>query len=438
MPTPSRLAAAKALHSVFGAGNRVSSSWDADLAPEDAALSKALLGLCLRRWGCLQAYVKPKLKDASRGLPIGTQIGLALGLAQLAWLDGVASHAAVNEAVEITSDRALGFPPHKGLVNALLRRAASKREALRADLDGMPSSLDRSSFAEKVLRAAMTPLAPLAPNLVEADLDALGALDALWAKWQVPPRPAFRVLRGDVPMELAADEPIFACWRLKDDAPFPGAWLRSGAGMVQDRSSQALMNFQWEKKPARILDACAAPGGKTTALGVRFPGTRITAVERDPNRAERLRQNLSDRKVNAGIVISDAADYLAKTPDAFDLILLDAPCSGSGTMQKHPELPWIAGNIDLVRLCAMQRELLTVAIPKLAPGGLLIYAVCSWLPEEGEDHRKWMASAHPELDPEKIWPDGFGPEPGPTSHFRPHPLTWDGEGFQAFAWTKAR
>ena len=426
MPTPSRIAAARALHSVFGAGHRVSDRWDAGLSSEDAGLAQALLGLCLRHWGRILAHVKPKLKDQSRSLPLGSQVALAIGFAQLAWMDGVAAHAAVNEAVELAADPTLGFPPHKGLVNALLRRGGENRQLLRNDLDALPASLDRTPFVERVLLAALEPHRAISKAHVKA----------LWAKLQAPPRPAFRVLRGDAPSELEEDPRLAGCWRLREGAPFPGPWLQSGAGMVQDRSSQALMAFLWDKKPSNVLDACAAPGGKTTALGVRFPGARITAVEREPRRAEWLKKNLADRAVTAEVVLAEVADYLTNSTGTYDLIVLDAPCSGSGTLQKHPELPWIAGNIDLERLAEMQRDLLRATIRKLDPGGLLIYAVCSWLPEEGEHHRAWVRTAHSELEAAQVWPGEFGAESGATSCFRPNPLAWEGEGFQAFAWSK--
>ena len=426
MPTPSRIAAAHALHSVFGAGHRVSDRWDTGLSSEDAGLAQALLGLCLRHWGKIQAHVKPKLKDQSRSLLLGSQVALAIGFAQLAWMDGVAAHAAVNESVELAADPSLGFPPHKGLVNALLRQGAGNRQLLQADMDALPASLDRTPFVERVLQEA------LEPHHVVGKAD----IEALWTKLQAPPQPAFRLLRGDAPPELELDPRLAGCWRLREGAPFPGPWLQSGAGMVQDRSSQALMAFRWEKNPIHILDACAAPGGKTTALGLRFPAARITAVEREPRRAEWLKKNLACRAVKADVVVAEVTDFLANTTSTYDLIILDAPCSGSGTLQKHPELPWIAGNIDLDRLSEMQRDLLRATIPKLEPGGLLIYAVCSWLPEEGEHHRAWVRTAHADLEATQVWPGEFGTESGATACFRPNPLTWEGEGFQGFAWVK--
>ncbi len=138
--------------------------------------------------------------------------------------------------------------------------------------------------------------------------------------------------------------------------------------------------------------------------------------------------------------MADAAAWLEATPEAFDLLLLDAPCSGSGTLQKHPELPWLGEALDVDRLAALQRRMLEAAADRLAPGGLLIYAVCSWLPEEGAAHRAALLAARPDLRPAPVWPAALGAaadaEGGRTSFFRPDPLAWEGEGFQAFALTR--
>ncbi len=423
MSTPARLHVAHALHEVFGEGGRVPDIWDRDLG-EDAHLAQALLGLCLRRWGRLQAWVKPKLKDPDRGVPLGTRVSLAMGLAQLAWLPGVSDHAAVNESVDLAADRDLGFVPHKGLVNAILRRAAKDRVALAAELDALPAALDRSPAVDRALNAA------LAPHRAE------GELEALWARLQQPPRPDFRLLKGDVPEGLVPVAGLPGCLCLEEGAPFPRPWLEASGGMVQDRSSQALLAYRWDQPVTRILDACAAPGGKTTTLALRHPGATLTALEVHPKRAARLRQTLQQRGVAAQVVQADAAEWLEVCGVTFDLILLDAPCSGSGTLQKHPEWPWLKHE-DLPRLTSLQRRLLTAAADHLAPGGLLIYAVCSWLPEEGLAHREWLEQARPDLVPAKVWParPGATSEPGDeaTALFQPHPLRWDGEGFQGFA-----
>ena len=423
MPTPARLHVAHALHEVFGEGGRVPDIWDRDLG-EDAHLAQALLGLCLRRWGRLQAWVKPKLKDPDRGVPLGTRVSLAMGLAQLAWLPGVSDHAAVNEAVDVAANRDLGFLPHKGLVNALLRRAAKDRPALAAELEALPASLDRGPAAERALLAA------LAPHHAEAELE------ALWACLQQPPRPSFRLLGGAAPEGLVPDRDLPGCLRLEEGAPFPRPWLEAAQGMVQDRSSQALLAYQWERPVTRILDACAAPGGKTTTLALRHPEAKLTALEVHPKRAAHLRQTLEQRGLEAQVIQADAAEWLEVCGTTFDLILLDAPCSGSGTLQKHPEWPWLKHE-DLPRLTGLQRRLLSVAAERLAPGGLLIYAVCSWLPEEGVTHWDWLKQVQPNLRPAEVWPAGQGAaqdaREGLTAFFRPHPLAWEGEGFQGFA-----
>ena len=137
------------------------------------------------------------------------------------------------------------------------------------------------------------------------------------------------------------------------------------------------------------------------------------------------------------MIQADAAEWLEGNEATFDLILLDAPCSGSGTLQKHPEWPWLKHD-DLPRLTGLQRRLLAAAADRLAPGGLLIYAVCSWLPEECGAHREWLEVR---LDRTcvrpQVWPAAMGAaqdaEGGATAFFRPHPLRWTGEGFQGFA-----
>jgi 16S rRNA (cytosine967-C5)-methyltransferase len=398
----------------------VNDAWDVGLAHEDAAQAQAMLGLCLRNWGRLQAWVRPRLKNPDREIPLGSRIALALGLAQLAWLPGILTHAAVNEAVELAADRDLGFPPHKGLANALLRQASKDRVALRAELDALPRALDRTLFVDRILRGA------LAPRHQD------DRMETLWTSLQEPPRPWFRALdEAPVPTGLEPAMELPSALRQAPEAAFPRDWLAEGHGMVQDLSSQALMDFQWDGSPRCILDVCAAPGGKTTSLARRWPGSTLVALESDAGRCRRLEQNLAQRGVAAEVIQGEAGAWLRQDGSRFDLILLDAPCSGTGTLRKHPELAWIGHRIDLPRLVRNQRALLEAALPRLAPGGLLIFAVCSWLPEEGLDHQAWLTERHSSLRPVPLWTSGLRAPERPAL-FCPDPLSWPGEGFQAF------
>ncbi len=421
MPTESRTRVALALHGVFGRSYRVPDAWHAELSTEDAALAQAILGLCLRHWGRLHAWIRPRLKNPDRDIPLGSRVALAMGLAQLAWLPGVLTHAAVNESVLLAADPEVGFPPHKGLTNALLRQASQDRAALRTQLDALPASLDRTGFAERALHAA------LAARGLETQLE------TLWDSLQQPPRPSFRALAEDPLPEGLEPDPLFPpALRLAPDSPFPREWLAAGQGMVQDLSSQAMMAFAWDREPRRILDTCAAPGGKTTSLAQRWPNAELLALESDGKRARRLEENLALRHVQAAVIPEEAGAWLRQEGPAFDLILVDAPCSGSGTLRKHPELNWLGDFLDLPRLVWNQRNLIEAALPRLAPGGLLVYAVCSWLPEEGLDHRRFLLESHPELQSATLWPPAFGT----GDLFRPDPISWPGEGFQAFGFIR--
>lgn len=426
MPTMSRILAARALRGVFESQRRVPDHWDDGLSGSDAGIAQAILGQCLRRWGRIHEWLKPRLKDPKRGLPPGSRIPLSMGLAQLAWLPGVSSHAAVNESVEMVGDREEGFPPHRGLCNAILRKAAQDREGLRRELEALPAALDRSHFMEKVLKRALFPRG-------NAD-----AIEQLWVRLQEPPKPAFRALDdGPLPLGLEPDPHCKGSLCLAEGASFPWQWLMDGHGMVQDTSSQAMMAFEWGKEPRRILDACAAPGGKTTILSRRWPKAEIVALESSSKRAERLEANLKSRRVNARVVAQDAVGYLEKEEAPFDIILIDAPCTGSGTVRKHPELTWLAKEGDLGRLCAIQRSLIQAALPRLAKGGLLLYSVCSWMPQEGAEQLKWLMNHlletnSPEMRPQALWPSSLMV----GDLFNPDPLVWNGEGFQAWGCMK--
>ena len=153
----------------------------------------------------------------------------------------------------------------------------------------------------------------------------------------------------------------------------------AGAWWVQDAAAALPALMLGPLKGKRVLDIGAAPGGKTAQLAAM--GAKVTALERSPRRAEFLVRNLGRLTLDAEIVVADALEWQPAAP--FDAILLDAPCTATGTIRRHPDVPWAKSPADVQRLAEVQGRMLEAAVPMLKPGGTLIYAVCSLQPEEG-------------------------------------------------------
>jgi 16S rRNA (cytosine967-C5)-methyltransferase len=153
-----------------------------------------------------------------------------------------------------------------------------------------------------------------------------------------------------------------------------------GAWWVQDAAAALPARLLGDVHGLAVADLCAAPGGKTAQLAAA--GGRVTAVERSPARIERLRDNLLRLGLTAELVAADVADWQA---GPFDAVLLDAPCSSTGTIRRHPDIPWLKRETDIAGLVALQRRLIARAAELTKPGGTLIYCTCSLEPEEGID-----------------------------------------------------
>ena len=153
-----------------------------------------------------------------------------------------------------------------------------------------------------------------------------------------------------------------------------------GAWWVQDAAAALPARLFGDVDGLRVADLCAAPGGKTAQLAAA--GARVTAVDRAPARLERLRENLTRLSLTAELVCADVDEWQA---EPFDAVLLDAPCSSTGTIRRHPDVPWLKQPADIAKLAALQRRLLERAVALTKPGGTLVYCTCSLEPEEGED-----------------------------------------------------
>jgi 16S rRNA (cytosine967-C5)-methyltransferase len=161
---------------------------------------------------------------------------------------------------------------------------------------------------------------------------------------------------------------------------------------VQDAAAALPARLFGELRGRRVADLCAAPGGKTAQLAAA--GAQVTAVDRAPRRLARLQANLDRLGLHADLVAADAAEWSA---EPFDAVLLDAPCSATGTIRRHPDVAWLKRPEDLVALAALQSRLLDAAVRLLKPGGRLVYATCSLEPEEGEQQIAALLERTPSL-----------------------------------------
>jgi 16S rRNA (cytosine967-C5)-methyltransferase len=332
------------------------------LDPRERGLAKQLAFGAVQRRLTLDHVIS---QHVDRRLEPGVRAALHLGLFQLLFLDGVAPYAAIGESVELAKPS----PGHK-LVNAVLRRV--QRDGAELPSDETPSG------------AAIRHSHP--PWLVELWWDWLGAEQAR-ALLQADNEPAELALRVNTLVEHDLDD---IPGRHEDDAivvegPFdalahPG--YAAGAFTPQSRASQLVARIVDPKPGERVLDLCAAPGGKTTHLAALMHADgEVVAVERNPQRARALKATCERMRAdNVAVVTADAKAFDGDR--GFDRVLLDPPCSGLGTLQSHPDLRWRITPDDIERLAAEQDELLAAARRALRPGGTLVYSVCTLSPRE--------------------------------------------------------
>lgn len=349
----------------------------AGLDARDRGLARAIVGVALRRQGEIAAIlgklIEKKLPRRSGDL----RRILEVAAAQILFME-VPDHAAVSTALAL-ADRDDSARHFKGLANAVLRRLAREREDLAAGLDGPRLNTPDWLWARWIAHyGADTAHRIAAAHGVEPALDLSVKADADgWAAKlgaTVLPNGSLRLVAAG-PVE---DLPGFA----------EGAWW------VQDAAAALPARLLGAVAGKTVADLCAAPGGKTAQLAAA--GAEVVAVDQSVDRLERLSANLSRLGLPASVA---TADILAWKPDRlFDAVLLDAPCSATGTIRRHPDIAFLKTAGDIAALAAIQSELLAAAANLVKPGGTLVYATCSLEPEEGEDQARRAQAALP-LDP---------------------------------------
>src|SRR5204863_4732228 len=186
----------------------------------------------------------------------------------------------------------------------------------------------------------------------------------------------------------------------------------AGAWWVQDAAAAPPARLFGDIAGKSVADLCAAPGGKTAQLAQA--GARVTAVDRSANRLVRVRENLMRLGLQAEFVAADATEWQA---GPFDAVLVDAPCSSTGTIRRHPDVAWLKSETDIAQLIALQRRLLDRAVAITRPGGTIVYCVCSLEPEEGEQQIEALLAREAGI---RRKPVAFGEVPGIADFLKPN------------------
>lgn len=377
-----------------------------ELAPRDRQLARLLVVTVLRRMGELDALAAPFLRFVPE--PPRLRHILRLGIAQLAIL-GTPPHAAVHTTVELARH---GHAKAVPMINAVLRRVVGHAATRLPELDG--PRLDTPDWLWRSWVAAYGE--PTARGIAEIHL-------------REPPLDL--VVRGD-PEKAAADLEAEPLWRDVVRRPVGGAieelpGFAEGRFWVQDVAASLPARLLGPRPGDRVIDLCAAPGGKTLQLAAA--GARVTAVDVSAPRLERVRANLARLRLEAELVEADVTVWRPAAPAPF--VLLDAPCTATGTIRRHPDIAHHKRPADLARMTELQDRLLDAAAAMLAPGGRLVYAVCSLQPEEGAPRIEALLARAPGLRRDPIRPEelaGLPLAPDPSGAVRTLPSHWAERG----------
>ena len=386
-PEPAGFEARRVAHASVAEVLRTGTGLDEILAryPHSDPLARAIAVTTFRRLGTLGRILNARL---AKGLSADERAFalLATGAAQILFLN-VPDHAAVDLSVELArSDPKLRHLT--GLANAVLRRVARDREHILAE-DVTPLE-DAPVWLAERWGAAYG--AGRATSIAEAHRE--GATVDLTVK-RDPEGWAERLGGRLLPTGSI---------RLTDRTAVPElAGFEAGEWWVQDAAAAIPARLLGVRLGERVLDLCAAPGGKTAQLAAA--GAKVTAVDRSASRLNRLRQNLERLRLNAEVVCGDG---LAFDAPPFDAVLLDAPCTATGTIRRHPDVAWTKKEGDLASLCDLQRRMLEHAATLVRPGGRLVYCVCSLEPEEGEVQAAGFLERHPQFERVPVRADETG------------------------------
>ena len=334
------------------------------LEARDTAFARAIVMMVLRRLGEIDEIISAFLREPLPARSGPAELILRIACAELVFLE-IAAHASVSSAVEMAGHdhRSRHF---KGLINAVARKIASEGKAIAATLDAEKLNMPAwawdacvNAYGEGETRAMAKAHGAEPPLDITVKNDALGWAQKLQA--QILPTGTLRRTTGG---------------RVED---LPG--YAEGQWWIQDAAAAIPARLLGDVQGKTVIDLCAAPGGKTAQLAAA--GATVTAVDLDFNRMRRVIANLQRLDLKAEFEVADALEWRPKKLAA--AVLLDAPCTATGTVRRHPDVLWRKDMSDVMAQAGLQGRLIAAAAEMVEPGGMLVYCVCSLAQEEGED-----------------------------------------------------
>ncbi|MDU5476088.1 MULTISPECIES: 16S rRNA (cytosine(967)-C(5))-methyltransferase RsmB [Pantoea] len=383
---------------------------------KDGALLQELCFGVLRTLPQLEALIGKLMARPLSGKQRVLHYLIMVGIYQLLYTR-VPAHAALAETV--AGAEVLKRANLKGLINGVLRQFQRQQAELIAEVDHAPQRYLHPGWLLQRLQKAW-------PNNWQQIVDANNQRPPMWLRVnrQHHSRDSWLALLTESGKAAVADETAPDALRLEAPAPvgqLPG--FADGWVTVQDLSAQRCALLLAPEDGEQILDLCAAPGGKTTHILEIAPKAQVMAVDVDAQRLTRVKENLQRLNMQAEVKQGDG-----RTPAAwcgerqFDRILLDAPCSATGVIRRHPDIKWLRRDRDIAELASLQREILDAIWPHLKPGGTLLYATCSVLPDENEAQIAAFLSRHADARAEAL-------SGGKTDGLQVFPTTDGGDGF---------
>ncbi|WP_288416032.1 16S rRNA (cytosine(967)-C(5))-methyltransferase RsmB [uncultured Acinetobacter sp.] len=380
-----------------------------DIPDRDRALFHELVLGTLRQWFALKAITLPLLTKPLNNETV--ESCLYLGLYQVL-CTRIPAHAAISETV--TATKQLGFHALSGIVNAILRRATRETDAFQSQLQqahGLPSWLYKRLKRDwpAQLDDLCQQLKHTAPLTLRINQRQIGR-DAYLLKLQAQSIQARACAWSDVGIVIEQSVQI---------TELPG--YQQGWFSVQDEHAQLCASLLHDLDQKTVLDACAAPGGKTAHLLEAFKPEQLIALDHDAKRLLRVSENISRLQLDASrleILATDATTWQA--PDALDCIVLDAPCSAIGVLRRHPDIRLLRQSTDIAQTVALQQQILKNLWPQLKVGGTLLYITCSILKPENEQQMQAFFAEHANASELKIEADwgieqAYGRQLLPTS-----------------------